>query len=160
MSELYIGLMSGTSADGINLALVDFSSTPPQLLASHYCPYADEQREQILAIADSSHNDIHAMAELDVSLGKKFAETVNKFLKQQRISAPTISAIGSHGQTVRHHPHGPNPFTLQIGDPNIIAAHTGIITVADFRRKDMAHGGQGAPLVPAFHQQIFYFHAT
>lgn len=152
MQELYIGLMSGTSADGIDAALVDFSHTQPKLVASYYQEYAPELRQEILDLCHPGTNEINRLGNLDVKLGKAFADAAKKLLKNippdQR-----VRAIGSHGQTIRHHPS--QQFTLQIGDPNIISAETGITTVADFRRRDIAHGGQGAPLVPAFHHHIF-----
>ncbi|TAK73566.1 MAG: anhydro-N-acetylmuramic acid kinase [Gammaproteobacteria bacterium] len=152
MTELYIGLMSGTSADGIDAALVDFSQTPPVTIATHYQPYSPALREQILALCVQGENEIHRLGELDVVLGSAFAEAVNHLLQQQSLAPSEIKAIGSHGQTVRH---APSRFTLQVGDPNTIAAKTGITTIADFRRKDIAHGGQGAPLLPAFHHHLF-----
>lgn len=153
MNTLYLGLMSGTSADGIDAAVVDFSQTQPRLIATHYDPYSPTLRKKILDLCESGENEIERLAELDVLLGKQFAHAANTLLKNQAISFKDIKAIGSHGQTIRHYPH--RQFTLQIGDPNIIAAETGITTIADFRRKDLAYGGQGAPLVPAFHQTIF-----
>ncbi|MBV8802059.1 MAG: anhydro-N-acetylmuramic acid kinase, partial [Gammaproteobacteria bacterium] len=102
-------------------------------------------------------NEIARLANLDVILGKRFAETVNTLLKNQSLYSHQIKAIGSHGQTIRHYPD--RQFTLQIGDPNIIAAETGITTISDLRRGDMAYGGQGAPLVPAFHQYVLSDHA-
>lgn len=152
MSELYIGLMSGTSADGIDVALVDFSQSPPAVLATHYAPYESELRQKILSLCKLGENEIQRLGELDVLLGTAFAGAVNLLLKKHNIPAAKIMGIGSHGQTIRHMPNQPARFTLQIGDPNIIAAETGITTIADFRRKDVALGGQGAPLVPAFHQ--------
>ncbi len=152
MSELYIGLMSGTSADGIDAALVDFSQSQPAIIATHYAPYESELRQKILTLCKQGENEIQRLGELDVLLGNAFAQVVNQLLKKQGMTASDIAAIGSHGQTVRHMPDQPSRFTLQIGDPNIIAAETGITTIADFRRKDIALGGQGAPLVPAFHQ--------
>lgn len=155
MSNLYIGLMSGTSADGIDAALVDFSGPKPVLAASGYTPYSTVLREKILALCQAGENEIQRLGELDNMLGNEFAAAVNELLKQAGTARETIQAIGSHGQTIRHVPHGRHPFTMQIGDPNRIAAQTGIITIADFRRKDMAYNGQGAPLVPAFHQYLF-----
>jgi anhydro-N-acetylmuramic acid kinase len=154
MSDIYIGLMSGTSADGIDAALVDFSGSQPSILCTHYSPYSPELREKILALCKPGDNEIERLGEMDTLLGKAFATAVNQLLKEKTIPMADIKAIGSHGQTVRHMPNQPHRFTLQIGDPNIIAAETGIATVADFRRKDIAHGGQGAPLVPAFHQYL------
>jgi len=154
MSELYIGLMSGTSIDGIDAVLVDFSHLKPKILAKHFEKMPDGFRESILNICYPGENEINKMGELDVELGKQFAKTVNILLTQTNISPKLIRAIGSHGQTIRHHPN--KQFTIQIGDPNIIAAQTHITTIADFRRRDMAEGGQGAPLVPAFHKHFFY----
>lgn len=152
MSDLYIGLMSGTSVDGIDAALVDFSENFPKVIATHYEPYPTPLKEKILALCQQGSNEIERMGELDSLLGKEFARAVNDLLSKQSLQPSAIQAIGSHGQTIRHHPQ---QFTLQIGDPNIIAAHTGITTIADFRRKDIAHGGHGAPLVPAFHRHVF-----
>lgn len=155
MTELYIGLMSGTSADGIDAALVDFTDNKPTLIATHYTPYHPALREKILALCNPGANEIERLGELDILLANEFASATNQLLKQQSLTPSSIKAIGSHGQTIRHMPHGNYRFTLQIGDPNTIAAKTGINTIADFRRKDMAMGGQGAPLVPAFHQHVF-----
>lgn len=153
MSELYIGLMSGTSADGIDAALVAFKRSKVNLIEQHYEPYPRFIRQKILALTHPGPEEINRIAELDIWLGKAFGAAVNKLLKKAALSAKDIMAIGSHGHTIRHLPH--KNFTLQIGDPNAIAAETGITTVADFRRRDMAYGGQGAPLVPAFHQYLF-----
>ncbi len=154
-SELYVGLMSGTSVDGIDAALVDFSQTQPMIIATHYTPYPETLRSKVLALCNKGEDEIERLGELDVLLGKAFAQATNQLLQQQSLSPKDIKAIGSHGQTIRHRPHHPHRFTMQIGDPNIIAVETGITTVADFRRKDIALGGQGAPLVPAFHRHIF-----
>lgn len=155
MSDLYVGLMSGTSVDGIDAALVDFSKPTPTVLASYYSPYPASLREQILALCRPGTNEIHRLGELDIALANAFADTTITLLKQAQISANNVTAIGSHGQTIRHSPDPKQRYTLQIGDPNTIAARTGITTVADFRRKDIALGGQGAPLVPAFHHYLF-----
>src|SRR3990167_8211327 len=154
-TELYIGLISGTSADGIDAVLVDFDHKPLKIIATHFVAYSTVVREKILALYQPGENEIQRLGELDVLLGKTFAETANALLSQQSLPSHAIRAIGSHGQTIRHHPHLPHPFTVQIGDPNIIATETGITTIADFRRKDVAYGGQGAPLVPAFHHYLF-----
>lgn len=155
MHDFYIGLLSGTSADGIDAALVDFSQSQPKIIATHYSPYSPALREKILALCQKGDDEIQRLGELDIILGKEFAHAVNHLLKEQSLPPASIKAIGSHGQTIRHHPHNPHRFTMQIGDPNTIAVETGITTVADFRRKDIALGGQGAPLVPAFHQHVF-----
>lgn len=155
--QLYIGLMSGTSADAIDAVIVDLQSTP-QLLAQYTLPLPVKARQQIHALSLPSDNEIDRMGALDADLGKLFAQTSLELLAKAGISAAQITAIGSHGQTIRHRPPGSSEgtFTLQIGDPNLIAELTGITTVADFRRRDMAAGGQGAPLVPAFHRAIFH----
>lgn len=155
MSELYIGLISGTSADGIDAALVDLSQQQPKLIATHFCVYPKKLREEILKLYQPGPDEINRLGEIDILIGKQFALAAQTLLKNHNVSLETISAIGSHGQTIRHHPQRKTPFTLQIGDPNVIAAETGITTIADFRRRDVAVGGQGAPLVPAFHQKIF-----
>ena len=155
MAELYIGLMSGTSGDGIDAVLVDFSQAAPKLLATYYSSYTPELREKIFSLCESGADEVRRLGELDIILAKEFAKAANDLLTQQAISADQIKAIGSHGQTIRHSPLHPHRFTMQIGDPNTITAETGITTVADFRRKDIALGGQGAPLVPAFHHAIF-----
>ena len=154
MTELYIGLMSGTSADGINAVLVEFNQSNPVIIAADYAPYSFSLREKILSLCHPGDNEIERLGELDVLLGKAFADAVKNLLKTSPIPVKTIKAIGSHGQTIRHAPRGPHCYTIQIGDPNTIAAETGITTIADFRRKDIALGGQGAPLVPAFHQHV------
>ena len=155
MSQLYIGLMSGTSLDGLDAALVDFSQDPPKLVDTYSSPYPDSLKKRVLRLCTPSNNEIDTLGEVDVELGIWFAECVNKLLQQSKRRNTDIVAVGSHGQTIRHRPDAKHPFSLQIGDPNTIAFRTGISTVADFRRFDIAAGGQGAPLVPAFHQAIF-----
>ena len=124
MNELYVGLLSGTSADGIDAVLVDFSQIQPRMIATHYVAYSQTLREKILSLYEEGENEIQRLSELDIVLGKAFAEAVNTLLKQQSLPASSITAIGSHGQTIRHHPHHPHRFTVQIGDPNIIAIET------------------------------------
>lgn len=155
--QLYIGLMSGTSADAIDAALVDLQSTP-QLIAQHTIQLPASIRQQIHALSLPANNEIDRMGLLDVQLGKLFAQTSLELLTKSGLGSAQIIAIGSHGQTIRHRPPGSTEgtFTLQIGDPNQIVELTGITTVADFRRRDMAASGQGAPLVPAFHRAIFH----
>ena len=156
MSELYIGLMSGTSLDGIDVGLVEFDGDQIQLLAFEYQPFS---RSMIKDIQNLSQPEspvlLNQYGSVDTQLGSLFAQVSNNLLEKANISSSDIAAIGSHGQTIYHAPGIPTAFSLQIGDPNIIAEETGITTVADFRRRDIAAGGQGAPLVPAFHQAIF-----
>ena len=152
MADYYIGLISGTSMDGIDAALLDGGAMPPRGVHFHFHPYTGALRERLLNLAEDRQGcSLDDYGRLDSELGVQFARAALDLLEQARLPATQVRAIGSHGQTVRHRPNGPNPFSLQIGDPNRIAALTGIRTVADFRRRDMAHGGQGAPLVPAFH---------
>ncbi|MCW9024965.1 MAG: anhydro-N-acetylmuramic acid kinase [Gammaproteobacteria bacterium] len=154
MNTFYIGLMSGTSVDSIDAALVSFDNHAIQLHHALNFPISDNLREQALALLVPGKNELVRMSQLDVLYGRLFAEAAKALLKASGVSNSQVKAIGSHGQTLRHFPESDTPSTLQIGDPNIIAEMTGITTVADFRRRDMAAGGQGAPLVPAFHQAI------
>lgn len=152
--NLFVGLMSGTSLDGIDAVLVDFEHQP-KLLAQQTYPIAGHIRQHILQCCTDKNVDLNQYAQLDRQLGHLFANAVNALLSTTSFTAQHICAIGSHGQTVRHYPDGKLGFSLQIGDANTIAANTNICTVADFRRRDIAVGGQGAPLVPAFHQAVF-----
>lgn len=154
--KYYIGLMSGTSADGIDLALVDFSDTQqPRLVASFYQDYNRVIVEKITSLYQPGVNEIDRAFHLDVELAYLFSQAISSLLNQETLNASDIIAIGSHGQTIRHRPMGDNPYTLQIGCCQTLASLTGIRVVGQFRRKDMALGGQGAPLVPIFHQQLF-----
>ena len=152
---LFIGLMSGTSMDGVDTVLVDFGSGTPHLLASHQEPIPDKLQQILRQLAQPGDDEIDQLGMADIQVGRLFAKAVDNLLKLADIPASEITAIGSHGQTVRHRPDHETPFTLQIGDPNTLAHLTGITTVADFRRRDMAAGGQGAPLVPAVHASLF-----
>jgi anhydro-N-acetylmuramic acid kinase len=149
--ELYLGLISGTSADGIDVALASFAPSP-QLHASATCAYPEHLRQRILALAQGDGRiELDELGALDVEIARAFATAALRVLADHGVAAAEVRALGSHGQTVRHRPGTATPYTLQLGDPNIIAEATGIVTVADFRRRDMAAGGQGAPLAPAFH---------
>jgi len=150
----FIGLMSGTSMDAIDAVLVEFAPTA-KLVAHHSHPIPDGLRNRLTALIGTTQFDIREYGSLDVAIGRLFGEAALALLKSAEIGQQQVAAIGSHGQTIFHSPEGDTPFTLQIGDPNSIAQMTGITTVADFRRRDMAAGGQGAPLVPAFHQALF-----
>jgi anhydro-N-acetylmuramic acid kinase len=148
--------MSGTSVDGVDASLVSFATTARLLLARTY-PLPASIAEQVL-VASQSQTPIRldAIGELDTRLGVAMADAALALLAEAGIGAERIRAIGSHGQTLRHRPFGEAPFTMQLGDGNVIAERTGIATVADFRRRDVAAGGQGAPLVPAFHAAILH----
>ncbi|RDH83125.1 MAG: anhydro-N-acetylmuramic acid kinase [endosymbiont of Galathealinum brachiosum] len=157
MSELYIGLMSGTSMDGIDAALVEFKNSQIKLVSSHSHPIPKSLKKSLRQLSlDSTEASIDMLGEADTHLGLVFAEAVKSLLNEAGIKAEQITAIGSHGQTIRHRPDLQHNFSMQIGDANRISYLTGITTVADFRRKDMAAGGEGAPLAPAFHQQVFH----
>ncbi|CED61594.1 Anhydro-N-acetylmuramic acid kinase-AnhMurNAc kinase [Moritella viscosa] len=151
--ELYIGLMSGTSIDGIDAALVAFEHGKCELIAQHLQVMPAKLTAQLHQLCRPNDNEISTLAIIDQPLAQAFALACQQLLAKTPYTASDITAIGSHGQTIRHHPE--HSFTLQIGDANVLAALTNIDTVADFRRKDMALGGQGAPLVPAFHQAVF-----
>ncbi len=155
MSDLFIGLLSGTSMDAIDVALVSFAKSTPQLIETYSHPIPKDFRRQCLAITQSGQCSIDQYGTLDAEAGELFAEAAQHLLNQAKISPDQICAIGSHGQTLRHRPDSIPPFSLQIGDPNIIAERTGILTVADFRRRDIAAKGQGAPLAPGFHASVF-----
>lgn len=154
-AALYLGLISGTSADSIDAALVSFSGDAPQLLASHTHPWPAELRQRMLALAQGEASlDLDAFGRLDVEIGRQFAAAALQLLDDSGTPADAVRAIGSHGQTLRHRPTGAYPFTLQLGDPSVIAERCGIDVVADFRRADIAAGGQGAPLLPALHAML------
>lgn len=151
-AAIYIGLMSGTSLDGIDAVAAQF--TPEfKLLGSCSVELPAPLRERILALCTPDADEIDRMGSLDRDLAEAFADAALQLTSTLDLPKAQIAAIGSHGQTIRHRPE--LGFTLQIGDPNLIAESTSITTVADFRRRDMAVGGQGAPLVPAFHKALF-----
>lgn len=154
-AHLYIGLMSGTSADGIDLALVDFSNNQINFKASYYQAYSQDLHQKITKLYLSSDNELDYAYSLDIELAKIFADSINHFLTQQGLSASDIIAIGNHGQTIRHRPEFAHPFTVQIGCNQTLACLTNIRVIGDFRKKDLIFGGQGAPLVPAFHHALF-----
>lgn len=155
MSELFIGLISGTSMDAVDAVLVDFALEPLQIIATHNHPIPNELKQALIALSTSGADEINRAGQLDCQIGNLFAQATQTLLAKAKIPPHAVRAIGSHGQTIRHQPHLLHPFTLQIGDPNVISTTTGISTIADFRRRDIALGGQGAPLVPAFHEAIF-----
>jgi anhydro-N-acetylmuramic acid kinase len=154
-SALYLGLISGTSADGIDAALVRFENDKPRLVDALTHPWPETLRTRILAVAqDETRLDLDAYGRLDVAIGQCFADAARALLARNGAHAKAVRAIGSHGQTLRHRPAGEHPFTLQVGDPSVIAERCGVDVVADFRRADVAAGGQGAPLLPAVHAML------
>ncbi|MGL5006452.1 MAG: anhydro-N-acetylmuramic acid kinase [Plesiomonas sp.] len=151
----YIGLMSGTSLDGADTVLVETDGQQVTLIAADFLPMPEILKQSILDVCHGQATTLVNIGQLDHRLGLFFAEAVQQLLIKHHILAADVDAIGCHGQTVYHDPDGIYPFSLQLGDANIIAARTGITTITDFRRRDLALGGQGAPLVPAFHAALF-----
>ncbi|MEM9102009.1 MAG: anhydro-N-acetylmuramic acid kinase [Pseudomonadota bacterium] len=155
----FLGLISGTSADGIDCVTAEVGKNIFQQTSHLTVPYSHDLRQSIIEICTpSSSPEIDAMGVLDIEIGHAFADAALQCLERAEIDPQHILAIGSHGQTIRHRPQASWPFTLQIGNPDIIALKTGIPTIAQFRAKDMALGGEGAPLVPAFHRHVFTHH--
>ena len=164
MNALYIGLMSGTSLDGTDGVLVDFSSQPLRVVTAASEPFCSDLRAELLALNTPSHNELHRACVAANALAAVSAQVVQRLLAQAAplgISAAHVKAIGAHGQTVRHQPERTSTspsgagYTLQLNNPALLAEMTGMEVIADFRSRDVAAGGQGAPLVPAFHQSIF-----
>ena len=164
MHDYTIGLMSGTSLDGADGVLVDFSGEKLRVAATASEPFTDNFRAELLALNTPSHNELHRAALAGNELAAVYAQVVANLLQKagtQGITANRISAIGAHGQTVRHQPQriAAEPakagYTIQLNNPSLLAELTGLDVVADFRSRDVAAGGQGAPLVPAFHQGVF-----
>jgi len=153
MSAYFIGLMSGTSLDGVDAVLVDFSGPRFRVCGEAFVDYPAALREDILALQTPAHNELDRSARLANRLAQRYAQVVQQLLASCQLDAGAISAIACHGQTIRHAPE--RGYTLQLDHPALLAELTGIDVVADFRSRDVAAGGQGAPLVPAFHQAIF-----
>lgn len=151
MTAIYIGVMTGTSMDGVDIVAASFD--PLRIHATHTVAFDPALRDELMALTLPDDNEIDRMGKADVALAQMIGNGITTLIEKNALNRQEIIAIGSHGQTIRHRPeHG---FTLQIGDPNIITEITQIPVVSDFRRRDMAAGGQGAPLVPAFHQALF-----
>ncbi len=152
---LFIGIMSGTSADGIDVAIVRMGKVPELLHFSEH-PMPPTLRDAILRLSTPVFGEIDNMGELDKALGHAYADAALAAIRAAGMETADIAAIGNHGQTIRHRPHTQYPFSLQIGCAATIAEHTGITTIANFRSRDMAAGGEGAPLVPFAHRQLFF----
>ncbi|WP_149088481.1 anhydro-N-acetylmuramic acid kinase [Pseudomonas prosekii] len=149
---LYIGVMSGTSLDGLDIALIEQTSAI-ELIATHYIPMPDTLRAELLGLCASGPDEIARSAIAQQNWVTLAAQGIHALLDQQHLKPADIRAIGSHGQTIRHEPA--RGFTVQIGNPALLTELTGITVVSDFRSRDVAAGGQGAPLVPAFHEALF-----
>ena len=154
-AELYIGLMSGTSMDGIDAALVDFSGPQPKLINTHNHPWPEDVQQALIEARELPDDKLSSLNALDLHVAKIFAEACVRVLEDTPYNTLDIIAIGSHGQTIRHRPDIDKPFSLQLGDAQRIAGLTGIDVISDFRAADIKAGGHGAPLAPAFHQAVF-----
>jgi anhydro-N-acetylmuramic acid kinase len=157
MPELYIGLMSGTSLDGVDGVLADFSQATPRVITHASAPFAADLRAELLALNTAGENELHRAALAGNALMRIYSQVVHELLQRADASASSIKAIGAHGQTVRHRPQefDGTGYTIQLCQPALLAELTGIDVAADFRSRDVAAGGQGAPLAPFFHQAMF-----
>src|SRR3989338_3372441 len=149
---LALGLMSGTSCDGVSAALVHFQGNAFRVIAEHTTPYPDALARRL---RQGPWLTAHVLSALHVELGEQFARAADTLLRRARIAATRITVIGSHGHTIYHGPRDAVPSTLQIGSAAIIAQRTNIAVVSDFRARDLAAGGEGAPLVPYFDKAFF-----
>ena len=154
MGELYIGVMSGTSLDGIDVVLCEIDSAKCDLLHSYEYSFDQELKTEILDMINGT-TSLREVGIIDNKLGSLFADSINDFISRYNLESKNIKAIGLHGQTLWHEPLGEYTFSMQLGDANLVSARTALTVVSDFRRMDMANGGQGAPLAPAFHQEVF-----
>jgi anhydro-N-acetylmuramic acid kinase len=148
---LYIGIMSGTSLDGVDAVLADFNDGVPSIIGTHFQPYPDDLRAELLSLQDSGEDELHRSALLSIRVTELYASAVDKLISANGI--PEIVAIGCHGQTVRHYPE--QGYSIQLVNGALLAEKTGICSITDFRSRDIAAGGEGAPLVPAFHESCF-----
>lgn len=155
MARYFLGLISGTSVDGVDAALCDFGDHECRIVAARTFAYPPAIQARIEALIGAGEAPLAEIGATDVAVGRFFADSALALIKGAGCEPKDVVAIGHHGQTIWHEPDPPEPFSWQIGDPSSIAAITGIDTVADLRRLDMAVGGQGAPLVPAFHSWLF-----
>ena len=153
-SGYFIGLMSGTSADGIDAVLVNIGNDTLTVVSSSSAPFTSSTREAVLEACSLKPNKAEQVSELDSKLAQHYAESVTQLLDQTKLNAADIVAIGNHGQTVNHAPDAIPPFSLQIGNARLLADLTGIPVVSDFRSADIAAGGQGAPLAPIIHKHL------
>ncbi len=147
--------MSGTSLDGVDAVLADFAAPSPQLLKTRFLPYDERLRSQLLALHQAGNDELHRAAMMSNELSVLYANAVNDLLKTSGLVSKDVIAVGCHGQTVRHCPEVDKNYTIQLVNAALLAELTAVTVVADFRSRDVAAGGQGAPLVPAFHKAIF-----
>ncbi|MDK4688636.1 anhydro-N-acetylmuramic acid kinase [Kingella negevensis] len=153
-TQLYIGIMSGTSMDGADAVLIQMHGAKWQRAIAHaFVPYTSSLKTRLLELQNIGDNELHRSQMLAIELSEIYAQVVQKILQANKLQPENITAIGCHGQTVRHAPeHG---YSVQLANLPLLAERTGIFTIGDFRSRDLAAGGQGAPLVPAFHQALF-----
>lgn len=156
-TRYFIGMMSGTSLDGVDTALVKYESVSFSQVHQHFLPYPDALKNILLDLHHPAHNELHQAQIVSNQLALLYAQAVNALLAESRLTPADISAIGCHGQTIRHNPQtdGDIGYTIQLGNHALLAELTNITVVGDFRTRDIAAGGQGAPLVPAFHLAVF-----
>jgi anhydro-N-acetylmuramic acid kinase len=153
MPELYVGLMSGTSLDGVDAVLADLSNTQPRLVGHRHERFAPALRNELLALNHSAGDELRRAALAANNLAREYASLVNMLLAQCAVDPRTVTAVGCHGQTVRHQPA--DEYTIQLVNGSLLAERTGVTVICDFRGRDIAAGGQGAPLAPAFHNAVF-----
>ncbi len=153
MPELYVGLMSGTSLDGVDAVLADLSTARPRLVGHRHRPFAPTLRTELLALNQSAGDELRRAALAANELAHEYALVVQTLLAECSVTAQTVNAVGCHGQTVRHRPA--DGYTIQLVNGSLLAELTGVSVICDFRGRDVAAGGQGAPLVPAFHRAVF-----
>ena len=156
--QLYLGIMSGTSVDGIDVALININleadKCKTEFLFGEEFEFEQDLRSNILSLCQTQMTSLQALGELTTQLSLAYADAVNLFIKKHQLNAKHIIAVGCHGQTVFHEPTGQYPFSMQLVNASVISANTGITVVTDFRSMDIALTGQGAPLVPIFHQDL------
>ena len=150
---LYIGLMTGTSLDGVDAVLADLSGARPRIVATAHLPLAHDLRSELLQLCTSGWDELNRSAMASQQLARGYADAVQRLLRDAQVQPDQVRAIGVHGQTVRHRPEA--GYTIQLNAPATLAELTGIDVVADFRSRDIAAGGQGAPLLPVFHAGVF-----
>lgn len=156
--ELYIGLMSGTSLDGVDAVLMDFSEGRHRLVDESFLPFEDALRSQLLRMHESRFDELHEAALLGNKLAHTYATATKGLLRKSGLPPAEVQALGCHGQTIRHRPDA--GYTTQLGSGALLAELSGVTVVCDFRSRDIAAGGQGAPLVPSFHQAVFAHPST
>ena len=156
MAKYFIGLMSGTSMDAIDAVLADFSSSQPSIISTASTPLPNDLKTLLLTLNLEQRIQLSEVVEADFRVAELSAKTILQLINNTNVRTQDVIAIGSHGQTIYHQPRTEYPSSLQVGDPSLIAERTNITTIADFRRRDIACGGEGAPLVPAFHRHCFY----